>query len=235
MVDFIIHSVDWALNKYFDKSLASKNVHILDPFTGTGTFITRTLYYLKQQMDEGKITYDDILRKYMHELHANEIILLSYYIAAINIEAVFDDVNGPNRGYKPFDGIVLTDTFESTERQDTLDDDMFGINNQRLKLQQETPITVIMSNPPYQKIKNSANDINDKVYYPNLANEIENTYAKLSDSNLKNALQDSYLRAFKWASLRIKDRGIIGYITNNGNSSHYIKDIFPFFFYLFFT
>ena len=216
VVDFIIHSVDWALNKYFDKSLASKNVHILDPFTGTGTFITRTLYYLKQQMDEGKITYDDILRKYMHELHANEIILLSYYIAAINIEAVFDDVNGPNRGYKPFDGIVLTDTFESTERQDTLDDDMFGINNQRLKLQQETPITVIMSNPPYQKIKNSANDINDKVYYPNLANEIENTYAKLSDSNLKNALQDSYLRAFKWASLRIKDRGIIGYITNNG-------------------
>lgn len=216
VVDFIIHSVDWALNKYFDKSLASKNVHILDPFTGTGTFITRTLYYLKQQMDEGKITYDDILRKYMHELHANEIILLSYYIAAINIESVFDDVNGPNRGYKPFDGIVLTDTFESTERQDTLDDDMFGINNQRLKLQQETPITVIMSNPPYQKIKNSANDINDKVYYPNLANEIENTYAKLSDSNLKNALQDSYLRAFKWASLRIKDRGIIGYITNNG-------------------
>ena len=216
VVDFIIHSVDWALNRYFDKSLASKNVHILDPFTGTGTFITRTLYYLKQQMDEGKITYDDILRKYMHELHANEIILLSYYIAAINIEAVFDDVNGPNRGYKPFDGIVLTDTFESTERQGTLDDDMFGINNQRLKLQQETPITVIVSNPPYQKIKNSANDINDKVYYPNLVNKIEKTYAKLSDSNLKNALQDSYLRAFKWASLRIKDRGIIGYITNNG-------------------
>lgn len=112
VVDFIIHSVDWALNKYFDKSLASKNVHILDPFTGTGTFITRTLYYLKQQMDEGKITYDDILSKYMHELHANEIVLLSYYIAAINIEAVFDEVNGPDRGYKPFEGIVLTDTLK---------------------------------------------------------------------------------------------------------------------------
>ena len=82
-------------------------------------------------MDEGKITYDDILRKYTHELHANEIVLLSYYIAAINIEAVFDEINGPDRGYKPFDGIVLTDTFESTEREGTLDDDMFVTNNER--------------------------------------------------------------------------------------------------------
>lgn len=92
---------------FFGKSLADEGVHILDPFTGTGTFITRTLEYLKRQMDDGQITYDDILRKYMHELHANEIVLLSYYIAAINIEAVFDEVNGPDRGYQPFEGIVL--------------------------------------------------------------------------------------------------------------------------------
>lgn len=216
VVDFIVHSVDWALNKHFGKSLASKNVHILDPFTGTGTFITRTLYYLKQQMDEGEITYDDILRKYMHELHANEIILLSYYIAAINIEAVFDEVNGPNHGYRPFNGIVLTDTFESTERENTLDDDMFGMNNRRLKEQQKQSITAIISNPPYKKIKSSANDAVGKINYPKLDREMAKTYAKLSTSNLKNSLQDSYLRAFKWASLRLGDEGVIGFITNNG-------------------
>src|SRR5699024_3840475 len=128
VVDFIIHSVDDALQKYFGKHLSDKGVHILDPFTGTGTFITRTLQYLKQQMDEGKITFDNILRKYLHELHANEIILLSYYIAAINIEAVFDEVNGPDRDYQPFEGIVLTDTFESTERQNSFIDVLLGQN-----------------------------------------------------------------------------------------------------------
>ena len=214
VVDFIIHSVDWALNKYFDKSLASKNVHILDPFTGTGTFITRTLYYLKQQMDEGKITYDDILRKYMHELHANEIVLLSYYIAAINIEAVFDEVNGPDRGYKPFEGIVLTDTFESTERQDTLDDDMFGTNNERLKKQQEVPITAIISNPPYSVGQKNANDNNQNIHYPKLEEQIEKTYVAESTSNLSKSSYDSYIKAFRWASDRIGKQGVIGFVTN---------------------
>ena len=216
VVDFIVHSVDWALNKYFGKSLASKNVHILDPFTGTGTFITRTLYYLKQKMNEGKITYDDILRKYMHELHANEIILLSYYIAAINIEAVFDEVNGPDRGYKPFEGIVLTDTFESTERQDTLDDDMFGTNNERLKKQQEVPITAIVSNPPYSVGQRNANDDNQNVHYPKLEEEIKNTYLKDNKVKNVNSVYDSYVKAIRWASDRIKDQGVIGYITNSG-------------------
>lgn len=214
VVDFIIHSVDWALNKYFGKSLASKNVHILDPFTGTGTFITRTLYYLKQQMDEGKITYDDILRKYMHELHANEIVLLSYYIAAINIEAVFDEVNGPDRGYKPFEGIVLTDTFESTERQDTLDDDMFGTNNERLKKQQEVPITAIISNPPYSVGQKNANDNNQNIHYPKLEEQIEKTYVAESTSNLSKSSYDSYIKAFRWASDRIGKQGVIGFVTN---------------------
>lgn len=134
VVDFIIHSIDDALQKYFGKHLADEGVHVLDPFTGTGTFITRTLQYLKRQMDDGKITFDDILRKYLHELHANEIVLLSYYIAAINIEAVFDEVNGPERGYQPFEGIVLTDTFESTERQDSFMDELLGQNIELLPL-----------------------------------------------------------------------------------------------------
>lgn len=221
VVDFIVHSVDWALNKYFGKSLASENVHILDPFTGTGTFITRTLYYLKQQMDVGKITYDDILRKYMHELHANEIVLLSYYIAAINIEAVFDEINGPDRGYKPFEGIVLTDTFESTERETTLDEDMFGENDKRLKKQQEVPITAIIGNPPYSVGQGNANDDNQNMHYPTLEKNIQDTYVRNSKSNLNKGSYDSYIKAFRWASDRIGTQGIVAFVSNGSylNSS----------------
>lgn len=213
VVDFIIHSVDWALNKYFGKSLASENIHILDPFTGTGTFITRTLYFLKKQIDEGKITYDDILRKYTKELHANEIVLLSYYIAAINIEAVFDEINGLEP-YKPFDGIVLTDTFESTERQGTLDDDMFGMNNERLKKQQEVPITAIISNPPYSVGQKNANDDNQNLHYPVLEEEIRKEYVENSNSGYSKGAYDSYVKAFRWASDRLGNKGIIGFVTN---------------------
>lgn len=216
VVDFIIHSVDDALQKYFGKHLADKNVHILDPFTGTGTFITRTLQYLKKQMDDGKITYDDILRKYLHELHANEIVLLSYYIAAINIEAVFDEVNGPDRGYKPFEGIVLTDTFESTERQNSFMDELLGQNNERLKKQQEKPITAIISNPPYSVGQGSANDDNQNTHYPILEKRIEQTYVKNSTSSLSKSSYDSYIKTFRWATDRIGDQGVIGFITNSG-------------------
>ena len=212
VVDFIIHSVDDALQKYFGKRLADKGVHILDPFTGTGTFITRTLEYLKQQMDEGKITYDDILRKYLHELHANEIVLLSYYIAAINIEAVFDEVNGPNRGYKPFDGIVLTDTFESTERQNSFMDKLLGQNNERLKEQQEQSITAIISNPPYSIGQSNANDNNQNVHYPALEKRMQETF--FTSATLTRGTYDSYVKAFRWASDRIGNKGIIGFVTN---------------------
>lgn len=216
VVDFIIHSVDDALQKYFGKHLSDKGVHILDPFTGTGTFITRTLQYLKQQMDEGKITFDNILRKYLHELHANEIILLSYYIAAINIEAVFDEVNGPDRDYQPFEGIVLTDTFESTERQNSFIDVLLGQNNERLKKQQEQPITAIISNPPYSIVNHNSNRLDSNMHYPKLEQEIANTYVK--DSTTKNSISmyDSYIKAFRWATDRIQKKGIVGFITNSG-------------------
>lgn len=216
VVDFIIKSVDWALKKYLGRSLADENVHILDPFTGTGTFITRTLQYFNQLRDAGVITYEDILRKYMHELHANEIVLLSYYIAAINIEAVFDEINGPDEGYVPFNGIVLTDTFESTEEQPTLDDNLFGANNARLKEQQKEPITVIIGNPPYNKINSTANTNIKKSVYPQLEKAIQETYASNTNAGLKNSLSDSYIKAFRWASDRISNKGIIGFITNNG-------------------
>lgn len=214
VVDFIVKSVDWALDKYLGRSLADENVHILDPFTGTGTFITRTLQYLKQQMDQGKITYADILRKYMHELHANEIVLLSYYIAAINIETVFDEVNGPDKGYVPFNGIVLTDTFESTEEQPVLDDKLFGENNARLKEQQKEPITVIIGNPPYSVGQKNANDNNQNLHYPQLEQALRNTYVTSSKSSLSKGTYDSYVKAFRWATDRLGDRGIIGFVTN---------------------
>ena len=214
VVDFIIHSVDDALQKYFGKRLADKGVHILDPFTGTGTFITRTLQYLKQQMDDGQITFDDILRKYLHELHANEIVLLSYYIAAINIEAVFDEVNGPDRGYQPFEGIVLTDTFESTERQNSFMDELLGQNNERLRKQQEQPITAIISNPPYSVGQKNQNDDNANTHYPKLEKEISNTYVNQSKAGYSKGAYDSYIKAFRWASDRIEKQGVIGFVSN---------------------
>ena len=213
VVDFIIHSVDYALNKYFDKSLADKNVHILDPFVGTGTFITRTLQYLKEQLDAGKITYNDILRKYMHELHANEIVLLSYYIAAINIEAVFEEISD-SKQYQPFDGIVLTDTFESTEQNDSFEDELFGQNNDRLKEEQAYPITAIIANPPYSVGQKNQNDDSQNIKYPLLDNEIQNTYVKNSKTGLSKGAYDTYIKAFRWASDRIGDRGVIGFVTN---------------------
>jgi Predicted helicase len=216
VVDFIVHSVDKALKQHFDKSLASKGVHILDPFTGTGTFIARTLQYFKVEMDKGLITFDDIVRNYTKELHANEIMLLSYYIAAINIEAVFDDINGDERGYEPFKGIVLTDTFESTERDAPCMDELLVENNRRLKKQQVEPITVIIGNPPYRKIKSTANDFSAVQSYPVLDKKIKDTYAHETNASLKNALQNSYIRALRWASDRIGNNGIIGFITSNG-------------------
>lgn len=214
VVDFIVHSVDDVLKKHFGKSLANQGVHILDPFTGTGTFIVRTLTYLKEQMDAGEITLADITRKFTQELHANEIVLLSYYIAAINIEATFDEINGDIEGYVPFEGIVLTDTFESTEAEDTLDDDYFGTNDERLKRQQEVPITAIIGNPPYSAGQTSVNDSNQNIDYPNLNAKIENTYAKYSTANLKKSLYDSYIQAFRWASDRLGSHGVIGFVSN---------------------
>lgn len=230
VVDFIVHSVDDVLKKHFGKSLASKDVHILDPFVGTGTFIVRTLTYLKEQMDAGEISLADITRKFTQELHANEIILLSYYIAAINIEATFYEINGDEEVYVPFEGIVLTDTFESTEIEDTLDDDYFGTNDERLKRQQEVPITAIIGNPPYSTGQKSENDNNQNLKYPKLEEAIRQTYAKYSAVKNKNSLYDSYIEAFRWASDRIKDNGVIGFVSNgqfiDSRAAHGMRKVF---------
>ncbi|EAF1689758.1 helicase, partial [Listeria monocytogenes] len=214
VVDFIVHSVDDVLKKHFGKSLASKDVHILDPFTGTGTFIVRTLTYLKEQMDAGEISLADITRKFMNELHANEIVLLSYYIAAINIEATFDEINGKEEGYVPFEGIVLTDTFESTESEDILADDYFGTNDERLKRQQEAPITAVIGNPPYSIGQNNVNKDDKSIQYPILQRSIQNTYAKNSKGKAQNTLYDSYIQAFRWASDRLSTNGVVAFVSN---------------------
>ncbi|XKE94435.1 DEAD/DEAH box helicase family protein [Metaplanococcus flavidus] len=217
VVDFIVKSVDDVLNKHFGKSLASEGVHILDPFTGTGTFIVRTLTYLKDKVNAGEITLADITHKFTQELHANEIVLLSYYIAAINIEATFVDINSVAQGYgyTPFEGIVLTDTFESTENEDTLDDTYFGINDERLKRQQEVPITAIIGNPPYSAKQDNEDGNQARYNYPILDASLRTKWIETSTATNKNGLLDSYIRAMRWSANRIKGNGIIGFITNS--------------------
>ncbi|MCA2503680.1 type ISP restriction/modification enzyme [Staphylococcus xylosus] len=215
VVDFIIKSVDDVMKKHFSKSLADKDVHILDPFTGTGTFVVRTLSYLKDKLDSGEINISDITHKFMKELHANEIVLLSYYIAAINIEATFDDIDKKSTNYVPFKGIVLTDTFDSLENVNTLDDTYFSTNNERLKQQQKSPITVIIGNPPYSAKQKNEDGNQVKVKYPNLDKSLQRYWVEKSTATNKNNLFDSYIRALRWSANRIQRNGVIGFITNN--------------------
>ena len=206
VVDFIIHSVQHILQTEFNASLGDQGVHILDPFTGTGTFITRLI-------QSGLIKAAQLPYKYQHELHANEIVLLAYYIASINIERAYHDIAGGD--YVPFEGICLTDTFQMGEKGDLVDA-LLVDNSKRRKRQMALDIRVILGNPPYSVGQDSANDNNQNVAYPQLDARIEETYAaKSSAANLRN-LYDSYIRAIRWASDRIKNRGVIGFVTNAG-------------------
>lgn len=206
IVDFIIHSVDEALRSSFGQSLASEGVHIIDPFTGTGTFITRLL-------QAGLIPTDQLARKYAHEIHANEIVLLAYYIAAINIEASFHELSGG--GYLPFPGICLTDTFQLYEKDD-LAVAQLRDNSGRRTRQKALDIRVIIGNPPYSDGQDSANDNAANVAYPHLDARVRDTYAARSAARNKNGLYNSYIRAMRWASDRIGDRGIVSFVTNGG-------------------
>lgn len=208
IVDFIIHSVNDILKDEFDATLSDEGIHILDPFTGTGTFIVRLL-------QSGLIKPHDLARKYRYELHANEIVLLAYYVAAINIEETYHSLRGGE--YVPFDGIVLTDTFQMFEDDDELDDmGIFQANNDRVIAQKERDIRVIIGNPPYSKGQTSGNDDNANNSYPTLDGKIRDTYAKRSTATNKNNLYDSYIRAIRWASDRIGDSGVVAYVSNGG-------------------
>lgn len=210
IVDFIIGGVESVLNAEFGASISDPGVHILDPFTGTGTFIVRLL-------QSGLIRSEDLLHKYTHELHANEILLLAYYIAAINIEATFHGITDGD--YAPFNGIVLTDTFQIAEAGDTMDEVIFPQNNERVAHQKTLDIRVILGNPPYSAGQNSQNDGNQNQRYPTLDASIAATYAARSTATNKNSLYDSYIRAIRWASNRItasQHGGVISFVTNGG-------------------
>lgn len=204
VVDFIIHSINDLLKQEFDVTLGNEGVHIIDPFTGTGTFVTRLL-------QSGLIPLDQLPHKYKHEIHANEIVLLAYYIAAINIEAVYHSLVG--KEYVPFEGICLTDTFQMYEKGDMISN-LLEDNSARRKKQKALDIRVIMGNPPYSAGQESANDNNQNIAYPDLDLRIGDTYAAHSAATLQRGLYDSYIRAIRWASDRLGESGVIGFVTN---------------------
>ncbi len=218
-VDFIIHSVNDILKQEFGRSLSEENIHILDPFTGTGTFMVRLL-------QSGLIHDRDLERKYKHELHANEIVLLAYYIAAVNIENAYHDATPSDEDgigkehYTPFDGIVLTDTFQlgETDEGNRLFSEMFPKNSERVVRQKKAPLRVIMGNPPYSVGQRSANDNAQNQRYEYLDSRIANTYAKATEATNKNSLYDSYIKAFRWSSDRLDpvNGGVIAFISNGG-------------------
>ncbi|MDR3205524.1 MAG: N-6 DNA methylase, partial [Candidatus Methanoplasma sp.] len=219
IVDFILRSAAGILKQEFGLDISGENVNILDPFTGTGTFVARL-------METGLIRKEDLERKYTDELFANEITLLAYYIAAVNIENVFAKILEPSE-YRPFDHILLTDTFNIEEickgRQTTIgEEDYFKRNLDRIKAENGTPITIIVGNPPYGATQKSANDdAKKRTYRDGVDGGIEKKYldAALFDGKKGNvnSVYDNYVRAFRWSTDRIGGSdGIVAFVTPNG-------------------
>ena len=216
VVDYILRSADSALRAEFGRTLSDEGVSILEPFVGTGTFITRLLQL-------GLIRPQDLERKFKREIFANEMVLLSYYIAAINIETTFADVAKDanlDLGYVPFEGMVLTDTFQLSESAHQVNIPGLENNSERAKRELEQPIQVIVMNPPYSAGQTSANNNNPNEKYPNLEARITETYSRNSSASSTKNMNDSYVRAIRWASDRISDNdrgeGVIAFVSNGG-------------------
>ena len=215
VVDFIIHSVNDVLKWEFDRTLSDENVHILDPFTGTGAFMTRLL-----QSD--LISAKDLPRKYREELHANEIVLLAYYIAAVNIENAYHDRLSEEAGYKPFEGIVLTDTFQlgETDENQRRIAEMFPQNSERVARQKKAPLRVILGNPPYSVGQKAVNDNAPNQKYRELDAQLTDTYVKATNARARKSLYNSYFKAFRWSTNRLDPshggtgEGVIAFVTN---------------------
>ena len=202
IVDFMVRSVEEILGAEFNRSLSDSGVHIIDPFVGTGNFIVRTMREIRPTALEDK---------YQSELHCNEVMLLPYYIASMNIEHEFYEATGD---YQPFGGICLVDTFDLAENRQL---PLFALDNtRRVEAQKETPMFVVIGNPPYNVGQVNENDNNKNRKYPTMDARVAETYAKDSTASNKNALADPYVKAIRWASDRIGEEGIVAFVTNNG-------------------
>ena len=205
MVEFIVKSTDHLLLKNFARSLSDEEVVILDPFTGTGTFIVHVLE---------RISMERLKKKYAGEMHANEISILPYYIAALNIENAYRERTGE---YREFENMCWMDTFESgTKNYEKMTEYMGHENVRRIAEQQKQRINVIVGNPPYSAGQSSYSEGNPNLSYPHVDARIKDTYAKKTGSYYINSLYDSYIRAFRWASDRIAESGIVAFVTNGG-------------------
>ena len=201
IVDFMVRSVEEILRTEFNRSLSNSGVHIIDPFVGTGNFIVRTMREIRRTA---------LTEKYTAELHCNEVMLLPYYIASMNIEHEFYEATGT---YQPFEGICLVDTFELAEdRQLPL---FTPENTRRVESQKETPMFVVIGNPPYNAGQVNENDNNKNRKYETTDAKVKDTYAKDSTATLKNKLYDPYVKAILWASGRIEEEGVVAFVTNN--------------------
>ena len=207
IVDFILNSADHVVRREFGRSLSDEDVHVLDPFTGTGIFLVRLI-------QSALVRESDLARKYHGEFHANEIVLLAYYIAAIHIEEAFHGRRGPESAYEPFKGIVLTDTFNLHTDRTGFPKNWLPANSARVERQQDLPIQVIVGNPPWSAGQRSSADDNPNVDYPELERRVAKTYAARSTATLKNSLYDTYKMAIRWASDRIGEQGVIALVTN---------------------
>lgn len=209
IVDFILRSVDELMQEHFGKRLADEGVHILDPFTGTGTFLAQLILNPELMPDHA------LPHKFRHELWANEINLLAYYVAAANLEQAYRSRMGGN--YVAFPGIALTDTFQNTEDGDQLDaEGVFEMNNAVVVAESAAPISVIVGNPPYSVGQSSDNDANKNLPYPTLDGAIRGTFGALTATQNKSKLFDSYIRAIRWALDRVGDSGVVAFVINNG-------------------
>ena len=203
IVSFKVRSVEEILQKEFGRSLSSEGVHILDPFVGTGNFIVHVMQAIKKTA---------LPQKYAAELHCNEVMLLPYYIASLNIEHEYFELTG---AYEPFPGICLVDTFELAEAGQAALSFMTPENTQRVERQKRSPITVVIGNPPYNAWQLNENDNNKNRKYKQMDRRVAETYAKDSKATNKNALSDPYIKAIRWASDRIGAEGIVAFVTNN--------------------
>ena len=208
LVDFTLKSANEVMREEFGRGLTDEDVHVIDPFTGTGSFLVRLLN------NRELIHNSDLHRKFTGELWANEILLLAYYIASVNIEMAYHQRG--QRQYQAFPGISLTDTFELFERNEDVFPEMLEGNNERITAQRKAPIRVVVGNPPWSAGQQSQNDNNANRVYPALDTSIRGSYAKRSSATNLNALYDSYIRAIRWASDRIGEEGVVAFVTNAG-------------------